>query len=313
MSQVIAVAGGTGGLGRALVEAITAVGKFSVVVLAREADGEKERKIAARILPVNYANVDDLIKSLEDNNVHTIISTINNQPSVDPELNLIAAADRAKCTKRYIPSIWGAKYTREYAEGNVLAKPKIILTDALEKTNLEHTTWYTGYFADYYISPPLKSYINTLTIMVDVANNAAGIPGSGDVPVAFIYTLDLAKFVAASLALPKWRRETYLVGDKMTLNRLVELAESVKGVTFQVAYDSVDSLEAGKITELPGHLGSYQFFPKEQLQALLAAFGLMFERGIFDVKAGHTVTQDFPDIKLRSMKELLDEAWKPKA
>jgi uncharacterized protein YbjT (DUF2867 family) len=36
MSSTVAVAGGTGGLGRALIEAILADGKFDVVILARK-------------------------------------------------------------------------------------------------------------------------------------------------------------------------------------------------------------------------------------------------------------------------------------
>ncbi|KAJ4199824.1 hypothetical protein NW767_007803 [Fusarium falciforme] len=129
MSSLVAVAGGTGNLGRTIVEAIIADGKFQVVILAREVDlgvvpvgnwltilqanAEKQKQIGAKILPVNYADVDALTKVLEDNNIETVISTLNTMGVVEPELNLIAAADRAKSTKRFVPSIWGAKYTQE--------------------------------------------------------------------------------------------------------------------------------------------------------------------------------------------------------
>ncbi|KXH64872.1 hypothetical protein CNYM01_05811 [Colletotrichum nymphaeae SA-01] len=90
MASIIAVAGGTGDLGRTIIGAILADGKFSVVILSRK-----------------------------------------------PELNLIAAANRAAATKRYVPSIWSAKFKREYAEEMPFIKPKILIIDALEKTNLE--------------------------------------------------------------------------------------------------------------------------------------------------------------------------------
>ncbi|KAK6209830.1 hypothetical protein QIS74_11414 [Colletotrichum tabaci] len=314
MSSVVAVAGGTGDLGRTFVEAIVADGRWTVVVLARNADEQKEKEIGARILPVDYDDVNNLVKVLEENKVHTVISTLNIRASVKPELNLIAAADRAQSTKRYVPTIWSPKIPREIAAQRPLTQTKIDVTDALEKTTtLEHTSWYIGLFVDYYVSPPLKSLVKILPIVVDVANNAAGIPGSGNDPVAFTYTIDLAKFVVASLSLPKWRKESYLVNDKLTWNEVVLIAESVKGVKFNVAYDSVETLKAGKITELPGHVVSYPFWPKEQLQGTFSHFGLMFNDGLLDIKPEHPITEDLPDIKLRSFKELLVDAWGPKA
>lgn len=151
-----------------------------------------------------------------------------------------------------------------------------------------------------------------LNVVVDVANNTAAIPGSGNVPVVLTYTMDIAKFVAASLALSKWEPKTYLVGDIVTWNELVVLAESIKGVKFSVTYDTVDSLKAGNVTELPSHPAMYSFLPKEQLRGILATFGLMFDSGLFDLKPQHTIDQDFPDIKVRNMKELMTEAWKGK-
>ncbi|KAI8712566.1 NmrA domain-containing protein [Fusarium sp. LHS14.1] len=311
MSSLVAVAGGTGNLGRTIVEAIIADGKFQVVILAREANAEKEKQIGAKILPVNYSDVDGLTKVLEDNNIETVISTLNTMGATEPELNLIAAADRAKSTKRFVPSIWGVKYTQEISDSFPIAKAKLAVTAALEKTSLEYTSWFIGYFADYYVAPHLPSHMTILRVVIDMANNAAAIPGSGDVPVAFTYTVDLAKFVSASLSLPKWQPETYLVGDKLTWNQLLALAEAVKGTKFSVTYDSVDSLKEGKVSELPSHPAMYGFFPKEQLQGILATFGLMFEAGLFNLEDS-SIVQDFPDIKLRTMKELLTEAWEGK-
>ncbi|KAK1726481.1 hypothetical protein CaCOL14_012189 [Colletotrichum acutatum] len=310
MASIVAIAGGTGDLGRTIVEAILADRKFSVVILSREANDDREKEIGARILPVDYSSADDIARVLEENNVHTVISTLNNMASVEPELNLIAAADQAAATKRYVPSIWGAKFSREYAEEMPIIKPKILIIDALEKTSLEFSAWYTGYFADYYVCPPLKSHIKNMAMVVDVVNNKAGIPGSGDVPVAMTFTADLAKFVAAALTLPKWEQEVYLVGDRLAWNQLVELAEAVKGVKFDVTYDTIETLRTGTVTKLPRHRSPYPYISDEQLQPMFATLGLMFERGVFDVKAETSITRNFPDLKLRSMKELLEEAYK---
>lgn len=60
---------------------------------------------------MDYTSIDALTKVLEDNRIQTVISALNTMGVAEPELNLIAAADRASTTKRYIPSIWGAEYT----------------------------------------------------------------------------------------------------------------------------------------------------------------------------------------------------------
>ncbi|KXH33327.1 hypothetical protein CSIM01_03241 [Colletotrichum simmondsii] len=83
-----------------------------------------------------------------------------------------------------------------------------------------------------------------MAMVMDVVNNKAGIPGSGDVPVAITFTSDLAKFVAAALTLLNWEQKTYLTGDKLAWNQLVELAEAVKGITFDVFRDSIETLKA---------------------------------------------------------------------
>ncbi|KAK1547828.1 hypothetical protein CPAR01_01795 [Colletotrichum paranaense] len=147
-----------------------------------------------------------------------------------------------------------------------------------------------------------------MAMVVDVVNNKAGITGSGDVPVAMTFASKLAKFVAAALTLPKWERETYLIGYKLTWNQLIELAEAVKGAKFDVS----QTLKAGKVTKLPRHRSPYPYILDEQLQPMFAILGLVFERGVFDLKIETSITQDFPDLKLRSMKELLEEAHKLK-
>ncbi|KAK1474177.1 hypothetical protein CTAM01_15976 [Colletotrichum tamarilloi] len=115
------------------------------------ADEDREKEIGARILPVDYSSAVNIAKALEESNVHTVVSTLSNMASMQPDLNLIAAVDQSAATKRYVPSIWAAKSSREYAEGMPIIKLKILIIDALEKTNLEFSAWYPGHFADYFV------------------------------------------------------------------------------------------------------------------------------------------------------------------
>ncbi|KAG7420184.1 Oxidoreductase BOA1 [Fusarium oxysporum f. sp. rapae] len=304
--SVIAVAGGTGKLGRAIVEALVEQGQHTVVALAREAKDVQ----GAQVIAVDYTDVDKLAATLETNSIETVISTINSMDDVSAELSLIKAAEKSASTKRYIPSIWGIKYTEEIASYFPIARAKLSIIAALEATStLEYTAVYNGYFADYWVLPKVKSYQSPLALVVDIANDFAAIPGSGNELVTFTHTFDIARFVAVLIGASKWDKESYIIGDKVSWNQFVQYAEEAKGVKFTVKHDSIEDLKAGKIAELPSHPHMYPFFPKPMLQGFFAAFGRMFVEGAFDLKPERTLNQIFPEIKARKIKDLLFEAW----
>lgn len=179
----------------------------------------------------------------------------------------------------------------------------------MESTSLEWTAVLNGYFLDYYGAPKVKTYMPPMSLVVDLSSNFAAIPGSGDVPVVFTHTFDVGKFVAALLTKKEWEKESYIIGDKLTLKEFVHIAEEVKGTKFTVEYDSVDKLKTGQITELPTHPHFYPFFPKQMLQGMFATFGIMFENGVFDLKPSHTLNDDFPSIKPKTVKDIITEAY----
>ena len=101
--------------------------------------------------------------------------------------------------------------------------------EALKSTNLEWTAYQNGYFMDYYGMPYVESNLKPLTFVLDVANKAASIPGTGNEQMTFTYTKDLAKFVVAALDLPKWTYPMVCYSDKTTWNKAVKLAEGYRG------------------------------------------------------------------------------------
>ncbi|KAF5008658.1 hypothetical protein FDECE_5070 [Fusarium decemcellulare] len=316
--MAVAIAGGFGGLGRAIVEAVLARGDRQVFVLTR-----KERPSPfsnAQVAVVDYSNVFALTSFLEKNNVHTVISVVNNITGDNSsEINLIRAADRSNATKRFIPSYFGAHYSaesadptnymnRQYASFPPAMAKKSALVE-LESSALEWTTIYNGYFLDYFGTPKVKSYIDDIALFIDMPENTAVIPGSGEVPVVFTHTFDVAKFVAALLDLAKWPREVHIIGDRLTWNEMLKLAEEVKGVKFNVTYDSVERLESGSMTELPSHQKVYALYPKEQLHYITTAFGLNCERGQANFDPGTAFNKEFPHIKPRTAREVMSEGW----
>jgi hypothetical protein len=186
------------------------------------------------------------------------------------------------------------------------AQAKITILETLEASSLEYTTVINGFFADYFVTSKIVSHMGSFPIVLDVANNAAAIPGSGNVPVAFTHTTDVARFTAKLLSLETWPKESYIVGEKLTWNEFLSLVEEAKGVKFSVAYDGLEKLQKHEVTELPGQKDLYPFFPKPMLQGFVATFGMLFENGFFDLDAGENVVR----FKARGVRELVEEAWK---
>ncbi|KAJ0329130.1 hypothetical protein COL5a_004361 [Colletotrichum fioriniae] len=190
-----------------------------------------------------------------------------------------------------------------------IGQSKLDAVEALENSSLEYTLYYVGYFLDFWGYPRVQTYQVQNIIVVDIENNRAVIPGKGDTPVTFTHTLDVAEFVAASLELPKWEKESYVIGENVTWNEFLRIAEEVKGVKFEVTHDDIDFLKSGKITELPSHPSLYSVMPKYQLQALFATFGIWFEEGLYHLEPETTLNQLFPGIKARTVKEVIQAGW----
>lgn len=69
------------------------------------------------MVPVDYSDIGFLTKSLENNNIHTVISALTMLPSPGTdgvkEVELIRAADASRVTKRMISSDWGLPHTEK--------------------------------------------------------------------------------------------------------------------------------------------------------------------------------------------------------
>ncbi|PLB35797.1 NAD(P)-binding protein [Aspergillus candidus] len=310
---IIAVAGGTGNLGRAIVEALRDTTSHSVHVLTRKPDDDLAKELGVPLLLADYANVASLTTLLESNKIDTIVSTVSvlDDTASNAQLNLIEAAEKSSSTKRFIPSEFGMRYTQEHARDLPFVAGKLAAVQKLQSsTSLEYSLLSNGIFTDYYGMPKVKSYLQPFVLAVDIAHNAAAIPGSGDVPVVFTHTFDVARFIAAFVSAPDWPERGTIIGDKKTWNELVALAEEAKGVKFNVTHDSEEKLENFQVTELPSHPSMYAFLPKEQLQRILATFGRWSNAGDLDLSEDESLNRRFPEIRPRSVRDVLEEGWK---
>lgn len=203
------------------------------------------------------------------------------------------------------------KYCRHFA--SPITPLRIKVQETLKETGLEWTAIYIGLFLDYY-APGLPSYVYKFPMVVDTLNNAAGIPGTGERPVHFTHTSDVGKFAVAMLGLDKWEQKYFLAGDKKSWNELVEIAEQVKGVKFDVTYDSIERMATGQITELPVHKQAYEMraLTKEMVLGLFSLLGTWYEQGMWDFGDATFLNDIFPEIKTLGLKEALERNFPAK-
>ncbi|EOD50437.1 putative nmra-like family protein [Neofusicoccum parvum UCRNP2] len=295
----VAVAGGLGNLGRTITEVLQNDAKHEVVVISRKASSNTDVPVIA----VDYSNVNNLRTALEENQVHTVICAlmVMDETAGQSQINLIKAADKSSSTKRFIVSEYG------------IPVPSKFSLDAVEearKTNLEFTSIYNGHFLDYFGRPHIKTYQGPLTFVLDVANKTAAIPGTGDEPIVFTYSFDVAKFVSASLDLAEWPEELFVIGDRTTWNEFVKLAEEARGTKFKVHYEDPEKLERFEVMKLPGHEAAAEIMPWDHLRHFCGVFENWLVQGYYNLPTENTLNERFPDIKTLTVKEMVEQNWK---
>lgn len=169
---------------------------------------------------------------------------------------------------------------------------------------------HNGTFLDYFAPPSLKSYYDHNTLIIDIPNAAAGIPGTGNEPLTLTYTFDVARFTVAALDLDSWPRELKIVGETLTLNELLALVEAATGQEFSVQYDDLEKLRRSEITELPGHAKAYARFPKHILLPFLSIFQRWIAEGLGVISIEGSLNEMFPDIEPLTARAMIEEYYR---
>jgi nucleoside-diphosphate-sugar epimerase len=183
------------------------------------------------VLAADYSNTKSITKILEENNVEIIISALGlfSDESAQAQLNLIHAAIKSTTVKKFIPSEYGIKYTEELLSFHPAAQWWLDAADTLRKSHLQFTRIVVGWTLDHYGMPGVPSNMKPFSYAIDFHHRRAAIPGKGTVPVAFLHSNDLAKYIAAMLEQDSWPEFSAFAGDKMSWGELLALAEQVTG------------------------------------------------------------------------------------
>ncbi|KAL4990184.1 pyridoxal phosphate-dependent transferase [Aspergillus falconensis] len=309
----IAVAGGTGGVGKTIVDVLTQQAKHEVIVLTRKAQANNPILSRAVQVEVDYTNIASLTQILNEHKVRTIISAISLYGAKDSQaqLNLIRAAEDAAETRRFIPSEYSFVQTEDLLPLDASIKYFLDAANLLkESRTLQFTRVIPGFFMDYWGMPHVKTNLSPMTIAVDIANCEAAIPGDGNDVIAMTYSYDMARFIAHLLETEKWEEFSVVVGDAVTYNQLVGIGERVRGCKFKVLYDSVDKVNAGAVTVPTQPEGSG--YSKEDLEEATALMDRLVIGKVFDFPAA-IQSKDVEGLGLVKIEKLVKEAWEGKA
>lgn len=297
------MAGGTGSVGKTIVEVLEEQGKHDIYVFSRGKSSPASSSGSVHFIKTDYADVSATTKVLEDTQIDTIVSaiTIESEATSKSQLALIEAADRAETVKRFIPSEYGFLATPESVKLDSSFQYWIDNIEALKKTGLEYTRIPNGWFSDYWGLPHIKSHMPPYPWALDIATNRAAIPGSGDDLLSMTYTFDVARVIAKLLDTPNWPDVVAISGQDLSFNHLLKIAEDAKGAKFEVTHDDKQKLEKGEATVLGD--------PTPGMQAYLSLFGLLLMQGDFLMPKGVRADQLFPDLKLLSVDKMIKDCW----
>ncbi|KAL1632956.1 hypothetical protein SLS56_003242 [Neofusicoccum ribis] len=307
----VAIAG-YGAVGRTLIEFLKNDPNHIIFVISRKVpEGAHDPK--ALPITTDYQDVESIKSMLESNKIHTVISclSVSDESAGSAQVNLVKAAAKSTSAMRFVHSNWSIPYPEDTADWMPELRFRFAAVEELKKTNLEWTQVYNGFFLDYYGMPYVETFQKPLSLGLDVANKIAGIPGTGNEPITFTYTFDVAKFVQGLLEAEKWPRDSFIIGDKVTWNEFVQLAEEAReGCKFEVHYDDLEKLKKFQITELPAQVAHYSLVPKEHFQYVFANLGRWMATGSYNLPHDGSLNEKFPHIKTLSVKAMLQQIWK---
>lgn len=161
-------------------------------------------------------------------------------------------------------------------------------------------------FMDYFGLPHIRSHLRPFHWALDVPSRRAAIPGTGNELFSMTYSRDVGRFVARLMDTDEWPEYSLVSGSDASLNQIVTLVEAAVGAKLDVVYDTLEDLKVGKATDL---------FPGEETYGggdsmdVAVMMGASVAKGQVLLPREGRLTDRFPEIKPKTIEELIAEAW----
>ncbi|UKZ49229.1 hypothetical protein TrVGV298_003474 [Trichoderma virens] len=291
----VAIAGGGSAMASNIIAAILATKKHQLVILSRSPRPELEEQ-GAIVKIVDYSSHEQLTNALQG--VHTVLSCIwAYGPAVGTlQIALLEAAKEAK-VKRFVPSEWSIPAYDQVA----YYKSKEPVWEAVKRSGLEYTRFINGLWMNVWAPGAPRDEVVARAgyqgppFLLDINSGSITIPGDGSGVISVTDMRDVGKYAAASLDFEKWDEDSVIVGDKFTVNELVDKIQKTTGKSLSKSYLSLDAINAVIAGNPdPATLMIHEFFK-------------IIAEGEYDLTP--TVNQKVPEVVPLKVEEFLATHW----
>jgi len=252
MAVKVAIAGATGNLGPAVLNALLEAG-FQVVVLSRKDSSSTDslpQHPNQTITKVDYFDIAGLTTVLEATNV--VVSTLASK-ALDTQKPLIDASVAAGL-KRYLPSDFGSDLHNPLNQKLPVFKGKVDTHHYLEKLAAENSHFsYTYTYNNAFLDWGLK-----VGFTVNPKEHSATLWDGGDVSISMTTLATIGKAVVAIINnLDATKNKTLYYHDTaITLNQIVDIVKSIDGKEWTTKVEQTKDIEQKAYAELQKPDGS---------------------------------------------------------
>ncbi|KAF3065659.1 hypothetical protein CFAM422_009497 [Trichoderma lentiforme] len=314
----IALAGGSGGVGREILDALLETGKHDITVISRKENNIPELESQVSWVVADYTDVSQLADLLQ--RVDTVLSfiVVAQDKGNQSQRNLIDACVKAG-VRRFAPSDWAGASTN----GLPWYAGKTAIEQYLKKINqeskvLEYCCFRPGMLMNYLAFPQKTTkYADIWGIHIDMEHRRAIILGDAKNPGYFSMTTidDVARIVAKAVEYEGvWPEVGGIRGDNISQQELIALGEKIRGGRFAVETIKSVQARAGRLTATWHPKMEHPTVPEELRESSAKIFTA---KTIVSVYQGSWEVSDewnkiYPEYKFTTIKEFLEKWWEGK-
>ncbi|KAJ5715955.1 uncharacterized protein N7483_013136 [Penicillium malachiteum] len=313
----IAIAGGAGGVGQEIVDALVATKKHEIILLSRRDAPSDSGSIpeGATWIKVDYASVEQLTQVLQG--VHTVLSFVTESTGEGSpvQFNLIDASVKAG-VKRFAPSEWASSGFTHMGWYAFKEATRQCLKDLnKDKKVLEYTLFHPGYFVNYLTCPyPSMKYIPFAELPWDLNNRRwIGIEGGENARISLTTVNDVRNVVVQAIEFEgEWPVDGGIRGDDISMGEFLAIAEKVRGgQPFTVENREAQEFEAGTWATSWTPAFEHPAIPREKRASMAKVItgGMLLAVNANQLHVSDSWNKLLPDYQFTSVDDFLTEAW----
>jgi nucleoside-diphosphate-sugar epimerase len=293
MKKIILVAGGTGNLGKKIINALLERGAEVRAVIRTNTDLEKVNKLeklGANVFKVNMLNVEEVSKACTG--ASCVVSAMNGLHDViiDTQKALLDAALDAG-VPRFIPSDYSLDFTKfSYGENRNFDWRKEF-HEYLDKTSISATTIFNGAFADLLIGQmPLILFKQKLVLYW----------GNADHRMCFTTIADTASYTANVALDPSTPRFLIIAGDQLSPREIQKVVTEVRREKFHL-------FRAGGLGMLSALIKIVRKLAPAEDEIFPAWQGMQYMRNMIDERANLNLVDNerYPNMHWTTVRDVL--------